>query len=85
MPRVKAAFDYSKLKGKIREVFGKNSPFAKAIGTTSVSLNNKLNRGVSFTQTEIDKAIDVLKLSKADIPVYFFCTKSSEITEQKGA
>lgn len=36
-------FDYSKLKGKIKEVFGTQSAFAKAMGLSGVSLSSKLN------------------------------------------
>ena len=33
-------FDYSKLKGKIKEVFGTQSAFAKAMGLSGVSLSS---------------------------------------------
>ena len=37
------AFDFSKLRGKIKEVFGTQEKFAKAMGMSSVSLSAKLN------------------------------------------
>jgi hypothetical protein len=31
-----------------------------------------LNNNVEFTQKEIDKAVELLKIAKEDIPTYFF-------------
>ena len=72
------AFDYSKLRGKIREVFKTQSAFAEAIGMSSTSLSAKLNNNVEFSQKEIDKASDLLKIKKEEIPVYFFTPKVQE-------
>lgn len=69
------AFDYSKLRGKIREVFGTQSKFAKAMGLSSVTLSAKLNNTVQFTQTEINKACGLLGIPIEFIPVYFFTEK----------
>ena len=44
------AFDYSKLKGKIVEVFGTQSNFAKAVGMSERTLSCKLNNKIPFTQ-----------------------------------
>ncbi len=72
------AFDYSKLRGKIREVFKTQSAFAKAMGMSNTSLSAKLNNNVEFSQKEIDKASDLLKIKKEEIPVYFFTPKVEE-------
>lgn len=69
------AFDYSKLRGKIKEVFGTQSKFAKAMGLSSVSLSAKLNNTVMFTQDEINKACELLHIPIEFIPVYFFTEK----------
>lgn len=74
-------FDYSRLRGKIREVFGTEGEFAKALGISKTSLSDKLNNKVSFTSTEINKACELLDISIRFIPVYFFKTKVKE-TEQ---
>jgi len=66
------AFDYSKLRGKIREIFKTQSAFAKAMGISSTSLSAKLNNNVEFSQKEIDRAVELLKIEKEDIPAYFF-------------
>lgn len=69
------AFDYSKLRGKIKEVFGTQDNFAKALGIGRVSLSQRLNNYLDFSQEEIDKAYKLLNLSKEEIPKYFFTTK----------
>lgn len=69
------AFDYSKLRGKIKEVFGTQSAFAKAMGLSGVTLSAKLNNTVAFTQAEINKACSLLKIPLEFIPVYFFTEK----------
>jgi len=69
------AFDYSKLRGKIKEVFGTQDKFAKALGIGRVSLSQRLNNYLDFSQSEIDKACELLKLSKEEIPKYFFTIK----------
>lgn len=44
---MKLEFDYSKLKGKIREVFNTQSSFAEQLGISTYSLYKKLSKGVS--------------------------------------
>lgn len=68
-------FDYSKLKGKIKEVFGTQSAFAKAMGLSGVSLSSKLNNITHFTQVEINRACELLSIPVEFIPVYFFTEK----------
>ena len=47
--KVKKVFDYSKLRGKIKEVFGTQAKFAKAMGMSTVTLSAKLNGTVHCT------------------------------------
>lgn len=68
-------FEYSKLRGKIKEVFGTQDNFAKALGIGRVSLSQRLNNYLDFSQEEINKAYILLNLSKEEIPIYFFSTK----------
>ncbi len=72
--KVKKVFDYSKLRGKIKEVFGTQAKFAKAMGMSTVTLSAKLNGTVQFTAPEI-KACEVLGVSVEFIPLYFFTEK----------
>ncbi len=66
-------FDYSKLKGRIVEVYGSQSNFAKAMNITNATLSNKLNCKNSFKQVEILTAMGLLSI---DNPApYFFEVK----------
>lgn len=72
------AFDYSKLRGKIREVFGTQKAFSEALGISSTSLSAKLNNRVEFSQDEINHSCTLLEIDKAHIPTYFFAVKVKE-------
>lgn len=72
------AFDYSKLRGRIREIFKTQSSFAKEMGMSTTSLSTKLNNNVEFSQKEIDRAVKLLKISQEEIPAYFFTLEVQE-------
>lgn len=74
-------FDYSKVRGKIKEVFNTQEAFAKAMGMSTTTLSDKLNNKVQWTQKEIDKAVDLLKIDRADIPEYFFTEKVQHLEQ----
>lgn len=65
-------FDFSKLRGRIREVYKTQADFAKSICMSTVSLSAKLNNQVPFTSSEIERATEALEIPNKDIPVYFF-------------
>lgn len=65
-------YNYGKLRGKIREVFDTQSAFAKGMGMSTTSLSTKLNNKIEFSQREMDKATDLLKINKEEIAEYFF-------------
>ena len=65
-------YDYSKLVGRIIEKYGKRAAFAKAMSLSEHSLSMKLNSKISFKQEEIIKACQLLGVTLADIPTYFF-------------
>ena len=71
-------FNYSKLKGRIREIFDTQSAFAEVMGMSTTSLSAKLNNKIEFSQKEIDKASDLLKIKKEEIPIYFFTPEVQE-------
>lgn len=66
------SYDYSKLRGKIVEVFGKNEPFATAMGMSERTLSLKLNSLRFWKQPEMEKACDLLGVPCEEIPAYFF-------------
>lgn len=68
-------FDYCKLRGKIKEVFGTQDNFAEGLGISHVSLSQRLNNARQFSQKEIKKSCLVLGISPEDIPAYFFTPK----------
>lgn len=66
-------FDYSKLRGRIREIFGTEEKFAKALGITSTSLSGKFSGKSYFKQAQISKCCALLNIPLKDIGQYFFC------------
>jgi hypothetical protein len=68
-------FNYSKLRGRIREVFGTQDRFAEAMGRSNTSISQKLNNKSEWTQKEINRAVEVLGIDDVDIPAYFFAQK----------
>lgn len=65
-------FDYSKLRGKIREKFKTQEAFCKVIKCSPTTLSAKLNNAADFSQKEITMAVDALELTQDEISVYFF-------------
>ena len=65
-------WNYAKLRGRIKEIFGTQEAFAKAIGISSVSLSQRLNNVLEFTQEEIFNSCEVLKIPLTDMMSYFF-------------
>lgn len=68
-------FDYSKLCGRITEKYKTQGNFAKAMGPSESTISAKLNNKYEFSQSEIIRAVEVLELNSADIPIYFFTPK----------
>ena len=68
-------FDYSKLRGKIKEVYGNQILFANNLGISHVSLSAKLNNKVGFTQEEMYMAKKLLKFNVEETTSYFFKRK----------
>lgn len=77
------AFDYSRLRGKIVEIFGTQACFAVAMGWSERTLSLKMNGLRVWKQPDICKAIALLNLSDKDIPSYFFKTKVQNIELSK--
>lgn len=65
-------YDYSKLKGRIKECFSKQSEFAQKLGISEASLSYKLNNKNVFDQDEIQTAIDIFDLTAQETMDYFF-------------
>lgn len=68
-------FDYSRLKGRIVEVFGTQDAFAEAIKLGRVSVSQRLNNKLEFSQGEILRSAEVLHFPLSQISDYFFTEK----------
>ena len=68
-------YDYSSLSGKIVEKFGTQYNFAIAMKLSERSISLKLNGKVSWKDSEIWKAIQLLDIPAKDIHLYFFKEK----------
>lgn len=75
-------FDFSKLRGKIKEVFGTQIAFAANMSMNEATLSNKLNNNVEFSTKEIVRSCELLKIPLNLVDKYFFTLKIQE-TEQK--
>jgi transcriptional regulator with XRE-family HTH domain len=67
--------DYSKLRGRIREIFGTQAAFARAMGISECVVSQKLNGRSEWTADEIREAIVLLGIPAEEIPLYFFCPR----------
>lgn len=68
-------FDYSKLKGKIRELDMTQSRFAKEIGITEQTLNLRFKNRRPFTQPEMAKTMKLFNEPIEHVKYYFFTEK----------
>ena len=73
-------FDYSKLRGRIREVCETQERFSDLMGMSKATISAKINNKSEFTQPEIIRAVEVLNLQYDEISSYFF-TPSVQKTE----
>lgn len=69
------AYDYGKLRGKIREICGTQDAFSELLGIGRVSLSQRLNNQLEFSQDEMFKTCDILGIAREEIPAYFFTLK----------
>ncbi len=69
---------YAKLRGKIREVFGTQEKYAKAIGLDVSAVNAKLNNKSPWKREEIEKSMDALNIPIEYVYEYFFTPKVAE-------
>lgn len=68
-------WNYQRLRGKIKEVCGTQDVFASRLGLGRVSLSQRLNNQLEFTQEEIYKSCDILGIRLDEIPEFYFCPK----------
>lgn len=66
------SFNYAKLLGKIKEVYGTQGLFAEDMKMSERTLSSKLNNRHAWKQSEIIKACELLGISNEKIHLYFF-------------
>lgn len=65
-------YDYSKLKGKITEVFGTRKQFASAMHMGEATLSLKLSNKSEWSQDDMEQAMDLLGIPRTSVGTYFF-------------
>lgn len=68
-------FDFSKLLGRIVEMFGTRTAFAEKWGKTDRYLSDRLNNKIVMDMVDILEMRELLDIPCEDIPVYFFTVK----------
>ena len=71
----RTTFDYSKLKGRIKEKCGSQKAFAERLGVTEATMTAKLNCDTYFTQGEILRSSGILEIQQDNLGKYFFTEK----------
>ena len=66
------AYDYSKLNGRIIQLFKTQASFARGMNMSQRSLSLKMNNPVNWKQSEIVKACELLDIKEWEIGDYFF-------------
>ena len=75
-------FNYQKLRGRIKEVLGTQEKYADLLGIGRVSVSQRLNNQLEFSQKEMFRTSEILHFMPNEIPVYFFTLEVQE-SEQK--
>ena len=65
-------YTYSKLKGRIVELYGTQGNLAKKLGISKNSMSKKLTGRTEFSQSDIEEWATLLNIGKSDFGEYFF-------------
>lgn len=65
-------YDYSKLRGRIKEKLGTEREFASRIGRTANYISKVFQNGTYLGQEDIASGAEVLDIPVGEIGVYFF-------------
>lgn len=71
-------YDYSKLRGKIKEKCGTETDFARKIDRSRNYISNVFQGKSYFSQKDIDHSSIILEIEPQYIGEYFFCKQSSQ-------
>lgn len=81
---IEVAYDYTKLRGRIKERFKTETAFAKAVYMNRTSLSLRLTGIREFTQGQILLFANALEIPSYLIGDYFFTLKGSETNKRRG-
>lgn len=68
------AMNYRKLRGRIVEILGSQSEFARKMNLSETAMSKKMRGLIPWKQSEMLRASEILDFPQADIGLYFFCT-----------
>lgn len=80
---MKVIFDYSRLRGRIKEKFDSQEKLAKQLSYGLTSLNLKLNNHVNFSQVDMLELAAVLDIPDEEFSSYFFTVKVRKTEQEK--
>lgn len=64
--------EFPQLRRRIREIYGKQAAFAKALGLSERSLSLKLSGKRAFRMWEVERSMDLLCITGEEVGDYFF-------------
>ena len=76
-------YDYSKLVGRIIEMYGTRGRFAISAKCSNTYISQVLNGHRLLRQTQIRKWCDLLAIPQDEIGAYFFTIKVNEIEHEE--
>jgi hypothetical protein len=65
-------FNHGKLENRINAMYGGKEAFGQELGMTKQRINSRLRGVTEFSQSEIEKAVDLLNIPPEEIQTYFF-------------
>lgn len=68
-------YDYSKLRGRVKEKIGTDGAFAKALGRTANYMTRIFQNKTALDSKDILRACEVLEIGPEEIGLYFFTLK----------
>lgn len=75
-------FDYTKLRERFKDYGYTQATLSKALGMGRVSLNQRLNNILEFSNNEIFQCCELLEIDNSEIPEYFFTEKVQKSEQQ---
>lgn len=74
-------YNYQKLRGLIKEHFGSNEKYAKALGISPTTLQTRLNNSTYFNQEEIRKSNELFHITDPKISDQVFFARDYRKTD----